>query len=396
MNKRERFLTIIVGLLVMLVVSFFVSEKVRAAFRRRAQMRLQVQSELDRKQGIIDRGAKAARELASYEEISLPSDAELARSQYQAWLSEIVDRVGLKEPQVKVVSQSQLVNDCTQLSCSIIGRGDLRQLAKLLHEFYSVKTIHRIRRLPLRPVPDSKDLTIELRVEALIMATAPSDKTFDISPLSELAQLPIDQVIGPIVERNMFAPANRIPEFERVGSRTIERGDSFSLELAARDPDALDILSFEICAGAPDDLRLDTRSGRLTWRPREVGKYEVKVVVRDDGIPVRTAEQTIEFEVVDPPPPPEVAENTVEEPQPLKFDDARYTYAIAMVEVSGERQLWLQVRTSGKILKLSEGDPVRIGSIDAKIAHIGDREVELEADGTTFRIQVGEPLVGTD
>lgn len=395
MSKRERLLAAIVGLLVVLVVSFIVTEKLRAAFRRRAQMRLQVQNELERKQGIIDRGAKAARELAAYEEISLPSDTELARSQYQAWLSEIVDRVGLKEPQVKVVSQSRLANDCTQLSCSIVGRGDLRQLAKLLHEFYSVNTIHRIRRLPIRPIPDSKDKKIDLRVEVLILSTAPRDRTFDISPVSELAKLPVDQVIGPIVERNMFAPANRAPEFEPVGSRTVRRGDSFSLELAARDPDAIDRLSFEICDGAPEDLRVDARSGRLSWQPREVGKYAVKVVVRDDGIPVRRAEQTIEFEVVDPP-PPEVAENTVDEPQKLKFDDARYTYAIAMLEVAGQRQLWLQVRTSGKILRLYEGDPVRIGSIDATIAHIGDREVELDADGATFRVQVGEPLVGTD
>ena len=395
MSKREQSLALIVGLLLLLVASYVIGDKVSAAFRRRAQSRMQVQNELDRKQEIIDRGAKAARELASYEAISLPSDTELARSQYQAWLSEIVDRAGLKEPQVKVVSQSRLANDCTQLSCSIAGRGDLRQLAKLLHEFYRVKTIHRIRRLPIRPIPDSKDKKIDLRVEALILPTAPRDQTFDISPVSELAQLPIDQVLGPIVNRNMFAPANRVPELERVGRRTIERGDSFSLDLKARDPDALDRLSFEICDGAPGDMRLDARSGRLTWRPDAAGLYEVKVVVRDDGIPIRSAEQTIEFKVVNPP-PPEVADSTEEAPQELRFDDARFTYAVAMVEVSGRRQLWLQVRTSGKILKLTEGDPVRIGSIDATIAHIGDREVQLEADGTTFRVQVGEPLVAAD
>ena len=172
------------------------------------------------------------------------------------------------------------------------------------------------------------------------------------------------------------------------------RDRSLSLELSGRDPDKLDVISYQLNE-APDGLRLSEK-GRLSWRPKETGDYVAKVVVRDDGIPIRSVEQAIQFSVVDPPPPPEP--KVVETPKPTepkkpKFDAARFTYAIAMLEVSGKRQLWLQVRTSGKIMKLGEGDPIKVGSIDAKISRIGERDVDLVADGETFQVRVGEPLV---
>ena len=184
MNQRERLLATIVGLLLVLVVGFFVFTKIQSAFKKRDQQMTAVRNELDRKQQIIDRGARSARELADYEEISLPSKVELARSQYQAWLSEIAGRAGIKDLEVKVTGQSRLSNDCTQLNCGLNGRGNLREVTKFLHEFYSVDTIHRIRRLPLRPVPDSKDMKVNMRIEALIMPTAEKDKQFDTSQSS--------------------------------------------------------------------------------------------------------------------------------------------------------------------------------------------------------------------
>jgi len=323
--------------------------------------------------------------------MSLPSDPELARSQYQAWLSEIVDRAGLVEPQVKVVAQSRLANGATQLTCSVNGLGDLRQLTTLLHEFYCVNTIHRIRRLPLRPQADSKQIKIDLRVEALILSTANKEKDFDIAPSSPLAALSSEELIDPIIQRNMFSPANNPPTIRTVSTQRVARGKPLSLSLRAEDADKLDNLKFSLGADAPQAARVDADGGRLEWTPAENGKYTFTVLVRDDGIPSKQAEQLIEVDVVDP--------SLVAGPagaKQLAFDDARFTYAIAMLEVSGQRQLWLQIRTSGQILKLNEGDSVRVGSIDAKIARIGQRDVELDANGERIFIRVGEPLVGAN
>ena len=391
MNQRERALTAVVGTLVLIIGFFWISSKVSRTFGARNAALSQIKDEIGRKQQFVDNARRTVTKLSEYEEMSLPANPELARSQYQAWLSEIVDRVGLVEPQVKVVAQSRLANDATQLTCSVSGRGDLRQLTNLLYEFYCVNTIHRIRRLPLRPLTDSKQIKIDLRVEALILPTANEEKNFDISPSSPLAKLPSEDLIDPIIQRNMFAPANNPPTFRTVSRQRIERGKPLSLNLRADDPDKLDKLQFALGEDAPDAARIDAAEGRLEWTPEENGEYAFTVSVRDDGIPRKHAEQLIEFEVIEP--------SLVESPtgpRQLAFDDARFTYAIAMLEVSGQRQLWLQVRTSGEILKLNEGDPVRVGSIDAKIAHIGQRVVELDAKGETMLIRVGEPLVGAN
>jgi hypothetical protein len=391
MNQRERILTIVVGALLTIIGVFWIIGKVNSTFRVRNAALEQVQNEIAGKQQFVAKARQTVKKLAEYEDMSLPSDQELARSQYQAWLSEIVDRAGLVEPQVKVVAQSRLANGATQLTCSVNGLGDLRQLTTLLHEFYCVNTIHRIRRLPLRPQADSKQIKIDLRVEALILPTANKEKDFDIAPSSPLAALSSEELIDPIIQRNMFSPANNPPTIRTVSTQRVARGKPLSLSLRAEDPDKLDNLKFSLGADAPQAARVDADGGRLEWTPAENGKYTFTVLVRDDGIPSKQAEQLIEVDVVDP--------SLVAGPagtKQLAFDDARFTYAIAMLEVSGQRQLWLQIRTSGQILKLNEGDSVRVGSIDAKIARIGQRDVELDANGERIFIRVGEPLVGAN
>ena len=391
MNQRERILTIVVGAILTIIGVFWIIGKVSNTFRVRNAALEQVQNEIAGKQQFVAKARQTVKKLAEYEDMSLPSDPELARSQYQAWLSEIVDRAGLVEPQVKVVAQSRLANGATQLTCSVNGLGDLRQLTTLLHEFYCVNTIHRIRRLPLRPQADSKQIKIDLRVEALILSTANKEKDFDIAPSSPLAALSSEELIDPIIQRNMFSPANNPPTIRTVSTQRVARGKPLSLSLRAEDPDKLDNLKFSLGADAPQAARVDADGGRLEWTPAENGKYTFTVLVRDDGIPSKQAEQLIEVDVVDP--------SLVAGPagaKQLAFDDARFTYAIAMLEVSGQRQLWLQIRTSGQILKLNEGDSVRVGSIDAKIARIGQRDVELDANGERIFIRVGEPLVGAN
>ena len=391
MNQRERILTIVVGAILTIIGVFWIIGKVSNTFRVRNAALEQVQNEIAGKQQFVAKARQTVKKLAEYEDMSLPSDPELARSQYQAWLSEIVDRAGLVEPQVKVVAQSRLANGATQLTCSVNGLGDLRQLTTLLHEFYCVNTIHRIRRLPLRPQADSKQIKIDLRVEALILSTANKEKDFDIAPSSPLAALSSEELIDPIIQRNMFSPANNPPTIRTVSAQRVARGKPLSLSLRAEDPDKLDNLKFSLGADAPQAARVDADGGRLEWTPAENGKYTFTVLVRDDGIPSKQAEQLIEVDVVDP--------SLVAGPagaKQLAFDDARFTYAIAMLEVSGQRQLWLQIRTSGQILKLNEGDSVRVGSIDAKIARIGQRDVELDANGERIFIRVGEPLVGAN
>ncbi|MCA9264095.1 MAG: cadherin repeat domain-containing protein [Planctomycetales bacterium] len=396
MIRKELLVIIGVGFAIILAVAF-TYDKVSSMITKRETLLQQVQQEVKAKKLELTTGRLTTRTLTKFKQMSLPSDTVLAQSQYQAWLTEIVGIAELADPQVKVVTQSRLANDATQLTCNVSGKGDLEQVALLLYEFYRVDTLHRIRRFPLKPIPDTKQLDINMTVEALILPSskmldlpdAIPESDFDSMAVSAIGQRPFEDWAGPILNRNMFSPANRPPSLERVDRARTAVGESFSLNLRATDPDKLDQLTFELGEDAPREVRLDRRSGELRWRPEATGTYEIPVRVWDDGLPQLSDERTIQVTVEEPRP----REEPVVETGP-NFDDAKFTYAVAAIRTNGEWEVWLQVRTRGEVMKLREGDPIKIGSIDGRITHIELREFGLTNGEHTYQVRIGDPLVG--
>ncbi len=324
--------------------------------------------------------------------MSLPSDVEIARSQYQAWLSELLTATDVADPHVKLTSQSRRSNGSTLLTCSVSGKGNVEQWATFLHEFYSAEVLHRIRILPIRPIPDTKLLDVNMTIDALILATAPADQDLVLSASSRLAELGVEKVRHPIVERNMFAPPNHPPQLPADETRTVTRGSQLAVSLAADEADRLDRLTYSLIE-SPPGARFDAENGSLVWQPREVGDFVFRVKVSDDGIPPGTDETRLLVKVVEP--PPVTTPSAPAEEIPKGLDDARFTYVIAAIDISGEPQVWLQVRTRGELLKLRVGDPVKIGSIDGVISRIDARGFEFQADGLSQAVRLGEPLVGS-
>jgi hypothetical protein len=92
-----------------------------------------------------------------------------------------------------------------------------------------------------------------------------------------------------LVEAPVASPpssVNRAPDLAGIADQNLEEGTQLALDLTATDPDD-DRLFFVLEDGAPEGLRVNPLTGRLTWTPTEAqgpGQFEITVQVYDgDG-----------------------------------------------------------------------------------------------------------------
>jgi len=84
----------------------------------------------------------------------------------------------------------------------------------------------------------------------------------------------------------------------------------------------------------------------------------------------------------EPPPPP---------PEP-EFDHARFAKLGANLATDGRWEAWLTVQTTGRQLRLSEGDVFEIGTLQGKVTRVLPHAMEFEADGRRLLVTAGESL----
>jgi hypothetical protein len=89
------------------------------------------------------------------------------------------------------------------------------------------------------------------------------------------------------------------------------------------------------------------------------------------------------------PPKPPIVEDR---PTPPEFDIAKFAVITGIFEVGQRPQMWLNVRTTGKTLKLFEGDRFEVGTLSGTVIRIGSRRVELSAGGKRLLVALGESL----
>lgn len=177
-----------------------------------------------------------------------------------------------------------------------------------------------------------------------------------------------------------FYSRNYLHTIQRIAITPLKDGKRvdllFSIEAAALDT-----------AAAKDSLP----SGELVQAKLDDYKEYVKVIAGRNVF------------VAYSPPPPEpprrsLPPRTVPRPPPAEpppLDPIQFAYVNGIVEVNGERQVWLYSRTEDKTLKLSENETFRIGKTQGRVIRIGLRDVELEVNGETRKVSLGESLLST-
>ncbi len=394
MNPRERVLALLVGSLVVLMGGFYAFRKVEGSFKQRAQALERLQNEKRQKTRQVQAGMIAQQQLERYQERSLPPDLQQARQLYTDWLLSVVTKIGFAEPKVNPVTgglRSQ-TDAFTAHAFSVSGSGSLEMLTRLLYQFYSVDYLHRIKSLQITP-RDPKTVSFAMTVEALSLPDAPERDSLHHPPSKRLAESDVQSYIDAICGRNMFGPPNSPPTLS-VSSVSGQTGREVTLSPSARDPDKDDRLTFSWESKDVTGARFDPQTGRLSWTPRRPGEYTVTLIVKDDGVPVRSVQKEVKITVTDPPAPVFVAPPPPPPPAEKKppYDQVRFTYVNGITEVDGRRQVWMIDRRTGKSYWLYEGDSFQVGDFRAEVKHIGELDVEFEWYGRRAVTPLGENL----
>ena len=196
----------------------------------------------------VAKAEKQAERLVQLKKRSLPGDISLARNRYQRWMLQLVGKAKLKSPRVNAAPPVNNKNMLYRMSFTLQAKGDLGQITKFLHEFYSTGYLHKITALNLTPrSAGSTDLV--LGVDVLVLPRSdgkkipPSAKKLAFASLAEYRSIPRKNIFG---ESGFDKFANGLSltgitqdssgEFEawlsREGTTTIlKRGDSIAAEL---------------------------------------------------------------------------------------------------------------------------------------------------------------------
>jgi hypothetical protein len=390
MNSRERILAGLIAGIALLGVGYFGWTKVDAMFQTRRQLKENLDKELKEYEITLLKEYRSNKALKELQKRSLPTDDQVAANEYFNWLLATAKNSGMLKVQVKPSGASRFGNDSfTPHRFSVDGSATLDQLTAFLYKFYSSDDLHRITYYNFKPNTESNDIRIGFTVEAISLPNSPKRTTVGDLKSNRLEGRDLEYYVQSIVNRNLYAPANQAPVIESVAEQTVEKGKFLRVNVAEKtsDPDKNE-LKYALVDG-PDGVRIDEKSGELRWLAKlDPGDYKFSVSATDSGFPPKSATTEFMVAVKDPPPPKE------EEPEPRRpqFDEAKHAYLSAVVENDGEMQLWVHIRTTGKIIKLVKGDEIKIGTVEGRLNDIQLKWVEIETEKGPFVVQTGQPL----
>jgi hypothetical protein len=392
MTSRERMLAIAVGALALVVGGIFIYSWTAGALDLRRSQLANLRKKLAEQKQLVTQTNAAKAKIEAAQKRSLPPQKELARTLYQDWLFDRVHDAGIADPKVAYTTQVVERDLYTAFNFTISGKGTLPQVVTLLYELHSVDYLHRISRLSLRPLKDSKLLALSVTLEAVSMQDAPQVSQLVPRPAKRLALASRQEYLKAIGDRNLFGPPNQPPTLSGLGPRSAEIGQDLDVTPQVSDPDVLDqAFTFRLEKSGAENVRFDPASGRFRWTPRRKGTYEFEISVTDDGLPAKSTPQRLVVTVGDPQPPPPVART-------LPFDEAKYTVLAGIVQKNGVGEVWLHVRprSENELLKLGVGQRFEVGSVQGVVKSIGLTDFVFESEGKLKKLESGEALVNAE
>lgn len=206
-QRREKILASIAGGLLVVAAGWFLllSGDSRSAAQLRSE-RTRLEAEVTGKQNLLEDAARDAKRLAAWQRRALPSDRVVARSLYQNWLRGLANRVHFRQLNIESKEVESRRNMFTRVSFSLNGHVGLADLTQFLYEFYTAGHLHQIRQMDIKPLEGSRELDVNLTVEALSLPDADRQGQLSKEPGDGLRLAKLDDYREPIVKRNLFAP----------------------------------------------------------------------------------------------------------------------------------------------------------------------------------------------
>lgn len=390
MNSRERVLAILVGALFIIGGGQWAFNKYKDALKFKKNQFESLQSrqmQLSEKRNL---GAFADRQMGDYLVRSVSSNTETARSDYQAWLFEVIEQNKIRSAKV-TAGRVQPVGDLYQvLTFTIDGLADMPSILGFVHEIQAKDFLHRMRVVDVRPAKSGEGFNLKVTIDVASLNDAP-EKAIEPGETSWRVESDLAVYADPILNRNLFEPPNKAPSFSGSKTLTATKGRREAFPLVFKDPDGHKV-QFEL-VDPPENVSIDKTSGTLRVDYDELKEFDVVVRAVDSGYPKQSAQETLLVKVVNAPDPPKEEPPVVE----LKFDDAKQTYLTGLVTSGDDWMAWMNVRTRGKTLKLRQGDEFEIGSVkgvvktinaDEVTIQVGEREISLTTNKVALKAAV--------
>ena len=219
---------ILVGVFVLILLYFggewLWRNAVEGPLESRRQRIERLERDIENRDTQLARARKDAQDLALWEEESLPTDPQVARSLYQAWLLKLVGSVGLANPNVDSGEPTNRKGLYQSISFTVQGRGTLEQLTRFLYEFYRAGHLHQIRSLSITPVARGDQLDLSLAIEALVLPLKEPKEELSASVSDRLAYQKLQDyaVIG---RRNFFGTSGTSDPTEHAYVTAIQHVD---------------------------------------------------------------------------------------------------------------------------------------------------------------------------
>lgn len=383
MTPRERVLAGLTAATVILVIGLLGLRSLYMSLNQKQERIDDLQAEISRKEDKIFEGSLAADRLRALIPKSLPRSKELATQAYDDWLFRTAQELGFEA--VNINPQGELAPEGAYQRQKYIfsGRGNIEQVTNLLYAFYEKDYLHRITNMRWAPGTKPYEIVTTIDLETIALNIA-EDRQSPPSTKSNRLSGSLEDYRRKIAGRNLFAEANLPPEFSRQAKTETVLGDRMSYEVSAKDPEALPV-EYALDGEVPDGMRIDAKSGRLTWNPKAIGKYDVLIVAKDTGIPAMSSLQKLTIDVQEPKaaPPPAKEKN---------FDIAAQAEVTAFLASGGKAEVWIHSKTDSKVYNLKVGDDLKLGSVTGKIIAIGATFAEIETDGRRWTVGQDESL----
>jgi hypothetical protein len=205
LSHREKVLARVVAVLGVVVVGWLVLGVVGGPLDSRRAERDRLDAEIKKRADTVTAAKKAQDRLADWNRQSLPSDASKAALLYQNWLQELVGKVGFHDKKVMPTVSTTPGDWGQRLPYTVQGQATLEQLVQFLFDFYRAGHLHIIRHLEVKPVPQSKEFTVRVTIDALSLSTADRKDKLTDKPSDRLALKSADEYRKLIGTRNMMA-----------------------------------------------------------------------------------------------------------------------------------------------------------------------------------------------
>lgn len=204
MQTRQMLLYGALGAVLLFMGGEWVSDRlIDAPLQEQEERKKDLKKKLTSARDEFNRALKTSDKLADWERRSLPRDPMAARTQYQAWLFDVVTRVGLADPKVNSSTPSPRRGIYHSLTFSLRVRGTLDQFTRFLYEFYRADFLHYIESIGITPLRNAGLLDLSLKIEALSLEKGSSLDSLPKDVSQAFAQAKLKD-FDEIVRRNVF------------------------------------------------------------------------------------------------------------------------------------------------------------------------------------------------